>query len=136
MQLVRKIVVVLLSALTLIFSGGLTISKHYCKAELIDLAINAPVKKCKGAENAYTVPANGGPLLTKQSCCNDVIDSFQTNTFQKSSDLPDYQFASIAAAVVVINDIPTHQPVKSFFQGHSPPLSKQRSYKIFERYLI
>ena len=136
MHLFRKIAAILLSALTLTFSGGVTIAKHYCKAELIDLAINAPVKKCTGAENNATAPANGESSFTKQSCCTDVIANFQTNTFQKSSDLPDYQITSIAAAIVVINDIPTHQPVKSLFQGHSPPLSKQLSYQLYERYLI
>lgn len=137
MHLFRKIAVILLSALTLTFSGGVTIAKHYCKAELIDLAINAPVKKCKGAENNAKAPTNGESSFTKQSCCTDVIASFQTNTFQKGSNaLLDHVEVPTLTSEICIAEVLNHPQPKTNIQDHAPPLSKQLSYQIYERYLI
>ncbi len=134
MALIKKILVVFLSILTLGYSGGITIAKHYCKAELIDVALNSEVQKCKGAEVSKSdVPQDG---ISEKSCCTDVIASFQTNSFQKSA----IEALSVGAAILIqpiralVPVVKT--PVITSVSLKAPPLSKRAIHVLFERFLI
>ncbi len=134
MALIKKILVVFLSILTLGYSGGITIAKHYCKSELIDVALNSEVQKCKGAEISNSgVPQDG---ISEKSCCTDVIASFQTNSFQKSAT----EALTTGTAIFI-------QPIRAFdavvkttfttrVSLKAPPLSKRAIHVLFERFLI
>jgi hypothetical protein len=134
MGLFKQIVAILLSALTLSFSGGITISKHYCKADLVDLAINAPVQKCKGAEKTATPHSKTG--YTEKSCCTDVVASFQTNSFNQTASFIDVTPTYLVLAYVPM--VVTYQPSKvlAIVNGLAPPLSKRYLHVLFERFLI
>ncbi len=134
MALIKKILVVFLSILTLGYSGGITIAKHYCKSELIDVALNSEVQKCKGAEISNSgVPQDG---ISEKSCCTDVIASFQTNSFQKSATE-----ALTTGATILIQPICALvpvliSPVFTRVSSKAPPLSKRAIHVLFERFLI
>ena len=135
MGLFKQIAVIILSALTLCYSGGITISKHYCKADLIDLAVNTPVQKCKGAEKASSTDSSTG--YTEKSCCSDVVASFQTNSFNQTTSFVDViTFTYLVSAYVPI--LATKQPSKllAIVNGLAPPLSKRHWHILLERFLI
>lgn len=85
MRLTQKIICVLLSALVLAYAGGLGIAKHLCKDTVVDIATNAPAKKCKGAAQVSEILPVSGQSFSKKSCCSDEFTLFKSNSFSKFS---------------------------------------------------
>ena len=48
--MMKRIFHILLSASILIATSGLTVSKHYCKGNLVDIAINVEAESCCGMD--------------------------------------------------------------------------------------
>lgn len=135
MHLIKQIVAVFLSLLVLGFSSGITISKHFCKNELVDLAINSSVKKCKGAKK-YSLPAPG-VSFSEKSCCTDEVARFQTADF--SINFPQLvinQDLVLVAHTALPIKIGQNKRVLLVPRAHAPPLQNRRIHIIHEQFLI
>jgi len=133
MILAKQIAIIFLSLVTLSYSGGIAITKHYCKNKIVDKAINSEVKKCKKA--AAAKPFSGETEYQKPSCCSTDFGFFKSSDFEN---------ANIELLSVTHYETPiwTSKPVvsakNSFVESHqkSPPLSKLPIYVLVESYLI
>ena len=133
MIFVKQIAIIFLSLVTLSYSGGIAITKHYCKNKVVAKAINSEVKKCNKATNA--TPFSGETEYQIPSCCSTDFGFF------KSSDFEDSQVEILTIAHF---DIPVYflKPViiekNLFVASHqkAPPLSKRPIYVMVESYLI
>ncbi len=79
-MIIRKIASFFLVVVFLAFSGGVHIGKHFCKGELIDLAINSEVDKC--SKSISPEFPEKGLALSQLSCCNTEIDFYQSDYSQ------------------------------------------------------
>jgi len=64
----QQLISVAMAMLVFISTLSISIEKHYCGDNLVDVAIFADVQKCESE-----APDQGGILMTV-SCCKDVID--------------------------------------------------------------
>ena len=135
MNLARYIFSFLMVAVVFAYSGGITIAKHYCKTEVVDLAINSVVEKCKGAKKS--TPISSEPIFSERSCCSDEIASFKSFNFQLSEKILLDNIGD-AGSPLLFED----EPLKGFKNGpvfislKSPPLTPLPIFKVLERYLI
>lgn len=133
-MILRKIAVLFLMLVFLAFSGGIHIGKHFCKGELVDLAINTKVNTC--SKSIYFDFPEKGLAFSQLSCCNTEIDFYQSDHSQKEQiDFPsiisqdDFQLFELNDWVCSGSDIDFKIP--PLLSYHAPPL-----YILHECYLI
>lgn len=134
-KFMRFILVVVMSVMVLAYSGGITIAKHFCRTELIDLAINGVVKKCDGAKNK--TPKSNKPIFSEKSCCSDVVFSFKSFNFQLSSEakIPTHIPAIVSGFSIIKEVKPTILNVVPTIIK-SPPRAPLPIFKVLGQFLI
>lgn len=133
MILAKQIAIILLSLVTLSYSGGIAITKHYCKNKIVDKAINSEVKKCKKA--TASKPFSGETEYQKPSCCSTDFGFFKSSDYENTNT----ELLSIAHFETPFCSTNPVVKVKSLFvESHqkAPPLSKNPIYILVESYLI
>jgi len=76
--MLRKVIHIIVSLLLLVTTAGFTISRHYCKANLVSVSIYGNATPCNHNDH--------------DNCCNDSKDYFQVEDdfdLKESSFLPD-----------------------------------------------
>lgn len=133
MILAKRIAVIFLSLLTFSYSGGIAITKHYCKHKIVSKAINSEVKKCSKAV-AFT-PFSKESQVQKPNCCSTDFAFFKSNDFEKTSKIIFADFTALepqqTAPVFVSYQNNRAERFKS-----SPPLPNLPIYIFVESYLI
>lgn len=133
-MILRKIASVFLLLVFLAFSGGIHIGKHFCKGELIDLAINSKVDKCNKTIS-FEYPEKG-LAFSQLSCCNTEVDFYQADHSQKES-IDNFTTLSFTTSYVddLIELINTSaridESIPPLLIHHTPPL-----FILHESYLI
>lgn len=70
----HNIFVPLLAVLVLVSTFSLTVEKHFCGSNLVDVALFTSVKKCESHVNVLTPKTT---QITKKSCCKDELKVFE-----------------------------------------------------------
>jgi hypothetical protein len=124
MDMIRKIGHIVVSAILLFATVGLTIDKHYCGSRLVSISILGDTEACCDTE--------GG-------CCHDESDTFLLKADYTSSnftvdidlvpkDLPEQE------SLIVISSI--SGPSFTDFIGFSPPRKPRQTLSVFQTYRL
>jgi hypothetical protein len=122
--MIRKIGHIVVSAILLFATVGLTIDKHYCGSRLVSTSIMGDTEACCDME--------GG-------CCHD-----ESNTFQLTAD---YNISNFTLDIdLVSRDIPVQPsfilissvsgPSFTDFIGFSPPRKPRQALSVFQTYRL
>lgn len=125
MLLIQRIISLLLIAITVSFSGGLSIAKHYCASEVKNVSVNSIEKSCC---EAVETPEG----IDKAPCCKSEISYFETSAFEISNHL---YMVEERQNTVSSTPLFSKQQDESFDRHNIPPPGISL-YKILDRYLI
>jgi len=123
----RKLIHITISALLLSVTAGYSISKHYCKNNLVSVSINQEAETCCDKKG-------------EKECCHNETESFQLNDdFVISSILENEIVKEIdlfALCLIVIDNNFFIKLTSGFFIAESPPpLKTQTKHSILQTYL-
>ncbi|GAB5557057.1 MAG: hypothetical protein SchgKO_12700 [Schleiferiaceae bacterium] len=141
MGLVRKniyrIVSIACTLLIIGMSGGIHISKHFCRGELVDRSLNSFVEKCSAdsSKSENTTPQNNETRFSKKSCCETEHLFLQTDHLSKQVDSPSLLYVS---TTYFEWDTPVIEIASSGKTTPRPPPNRcgQPLYILHEQYLI
>ncbi len=136
----RKITSILCALLIIGMSGGVHISKHFCRGELVDRSLNSFVEKCSvdSPEGENATPQERETRFSKKSCCETEHLFLQTDKLAKQVDSHSLLFISATfidweASEIEFTSggktIPRQPPDKQNKNG-------QHLYILHEQYLI
>lgn len=134
MKWIKNITAVFLVATVLAFSGGLNISIHLCKGEIVSKALNGNAEKCKGA-STFAGPLSSGLSFSKKSCCDSESGFYKTFSFEKTAVAK----ANFQAAIVFTTPVTIQKPIAAqvlITRIKGPPLPSVKLHKVLEQYLI
>ncbi|MDX5404780.1 MAG: hypothetical protein LPK46_05125 [Bacteroidota bacterium] len=86
MKIFQKVISIFISLLILGYSGGLTVSTHFCNEDLVDRSIILPAKKCEAATKS--APQEQDPHFKRPSCCLDFVSEFKSQQFSTHQKIP------------------------------------------------
>jgi len=134
MILIRKTIAIFLLLTVVAYSGGVSISKHFCKGKITSRAFNTAAKPCKKASCKKHQTRELG--YTKPSCCNTEQDFFKSFNFEKNQVSQSFVLA-IAEMVypkLIVSDYTSSTKLRVEF--YKPPPDPTPIYVRIERYLI
>ncbi|HEC43463.1 MAG TPA: hypothetical protein ENI20_11600 [Bacteroides sp.] len=122
--MLRKIGHIVVSAILLLATVGLTIDKHYCDTRLVSISILGDTETCCDMEDG---------------CCHDESDTFLLTT--------DYTIANFTGEIdLVSRDIPVQPtlillssvsgPSFTDFIGFSPPRKPRQTLSVLQTYRL
>jgi hypothetical protein len=130
----QQFISVAMALLVLISTLSVSIEKHYCGDHLVDVAFFTEAQKC-GMEASDT-----DTLLTKNSCCKDVIDLLEGQdelNSEKTKDLNTNQKVFIMSFASVFSGLNLLEPqINAQFEHYSPPKVVQDIQILNEVFLI
>lgn len=139
-QATLKITSLVCALLVIGMPGGIHISKHFCRGELVDRSLNSFVEKCSAdspkSENTQT--PEDETHFSKKSCCETEHLFLQTDHLSKQVDSPTLLMVSTAYFEWEASEIKFASNVRT---TPRPPPNKQNKngqplYILHEQYLI
>lgn len=135
MVFLQKAISILISLLILGYSGGLSVSTHFCNEDLVDRSILLPAKKCEAASRSIPY-SQDGPSVNRPSCCLDIFSEFQSDSFARdqAAFFPEFSAFAIVATPYELNIQKKEIPFLLPNQKAPPnPISK---HILYEQFLI
>ena len=130
----QQLLSVAMALLVLISTLSVSIEKHYCGDHLVDVAFFTDVQKC-GMEDSDT-----DTVLTKNSCCKDVVDLLGGQdelSSEKTKDLNINQKVFILSFASVFSGLNLLEPQNNKqFEHYSHPKVVQDIQALNEVFLI
>ena len=123
----QQFVAVALAMLVFISTLSVSIEKHYCGDNLVDLAIFTHAEKCgmEAADEGLNT-ADDGPILMAKSCCTDVVDLHEGQdelSLEKTKVLSATQKVFLASFTYVFGGLYDQKTQRdTLFKQYTPPI--------------
>ena len=117
MRILRTSILIIISVTLTAYSGGLSLSKHWCAGEVVSKSINMLNEECSDMETPMQEPG-----INKPSCCANEYAFFQSDHFQKDQSLEFHPADLISDSYGnLIVQVPFVQPKSIPFYAEPPP---------------
>ncbi len=137
----QQFVSVAMALLVFISTLSVSIEKHYCGDHLVDVGIFSDAEDC-GMETSDIVlsKATEGTVLTKKSCCKDVIDLHEGQdelSVEITKELNTNQKVFILSMAYVFSGLDFLEPKNNIpFQHYIPPTYSRDFQALNQVFLI
>lgn len=130
-----------MALLVLMSTLYVSIGKHYCGDNLVDIALFANAENCgmeTSDQNLNT--SDKGTILTKTSCCTDLVDLLERPdelSLTKTQVLKTDQQVFILSFAAIFSDLWFLAPSKQIpFEHYSPPIFSRDIHVLNEVFII